>query len=82
MKKIEDLVYWIYSTSWEKEIQCENCRAFYPFFRTEFYKFNNTGTPILDSIYHMAYILLKKLFVRGFALLLRNVRMDVITLRA
>ena len=36
---IEDLTwvlmfYWIYQTSWEKEIKCEACRAFYLFFAT------------------------------------------------
>ena len=28
--------------SWEKEIKCEACRAFYLFSRNEFNKFNNT----------------------------------------
>ena len=56
---IEDLTwvlmfYWIYQTSWGKEIKCEACRAFYLFFRNEFNKFNNTIARMLDSIYHMA----------------------------
>ena len=38
--------------SWEKEIKCEACRAFY-LFRNEFNKFNNTRARMLDSIYHM-----------------------------
>ena len=28
------MFYWIYQTSWGKEIKCEACRAFYPFFTT------------------------------------------------
>ena len=30
------------------------------FFRNKFYKFNNTGTGMLDSIYHMVFKLLNK----------------------
>ena len=55
--KIEDLIwvlmlYWIYYTSWGKEIKFEAGRAF-DLFRNEFNKFNNTGAQMLDSIYHM-----------------------------
>ena len=57
MLYIEDLTwvimfYWIYKTSWGKEIKCEACRAFY-LFRNEFNIFNNTGAQMLASIYHM-----------------------------
>ena len=52
-------------------------------FRNEFNKFNNTGARMLDYIYHMTLILIKK---RIFGLktsiichLLRNVIMGVIT---
>ena len=34
-------------------IKCEACRAFYLLFRNEFNKFDNTGSRMLDSIYHM-----------------------------
>ena len=37
-----------------KEIKCEACRAFYPFFATSFYKFNYARARMLGSIYHMA----------------------------
>ena len=39
-----------------KEIKCEACRALpsiLSLFRIDFYKFNNTGALMLDSIYHM-----------------------------
>ena len=55
-------------TSWEKEIKCEACRAFYLFFCNEFIKFNNTEARMLDSIYHMTI----KLF--GNTFLAENVR--------
>ena len=49
----------------------------------EFYKFNNTGAQMLDSVYHMTFELLKNC-VFGvktsiFCHILRNVIMHVIT---
>ena len=35
-----------------KRDKCEACQAFYSFCN-KFYKFNNTGVGLLDSIYHM-----------------------------
>ena len=35
-------------TSWEKEIKCEACRAFYFFFASRLIIFNNTRARILD----------------------------------
>ena len=55
-------------------------------FRNEFNKSNNTGPRMLDSIYHMTLKLLKiriigvKMSIFFFHIL-RNVIMDVITLR-
>ena len=46
-------------------------------FRNEFHKFNNTGSPILDSIYHMSLTLLKS---RIFCLLLLPLWKSVIVL--
>ena len=53
-------------------------------FRNEFNTFNNTGTRMIDSFYHVILNLLKiACFVRGveksrFCHVLRNVIMDVI----
>ena len=44
-------------------IKCEACRAFFLLFRNKFNKFNNTGAPMLDSIYHMT-LKLKIAFLR------------------
>ena len=53
-------------------------------FRNEFYKFNNTGAQMLDSIYHMTFKLLENhifgVKTSRMCHLLRNVIMDVITL--
>ena len=54
-------------------------------FRNEFSKFNNTGARMLDFIYHIK-LKLKKNHIFGvkksrFCHLLRNVIIDVITLR-
>ena len=54
-------------------------------FLNEFNEFNNTGARMLDYIYHMTLKLLKDHFIfvktSRFCHLLRNVIMDVITLR-
>ena len=54
------------------------------FFRKKFNKFNNTGARMLDSIYHMAFKLLKNCIFgvkkSRFCHLLCKVIMDVITL--
>ena len=54
-------------------------------FRNEFNKFNNSGARMLDSVHHMALKLLKNRILgvktSRFCHLLRNVIMDVITLR-
>ena len=47
----------------EKKIKCEACRAFYLFFCKEFNKFNNTGVPMLDSVYHITFNYLKVAFL-------------------
>ena len=56
-------VYWIYLTSWGKQIKCEVCRAFssLSLFCNELNKFNNTRARMLDSIYHLTLRLLWKL---------------------
>ena len=46
-------------------------------FRNEFNKFNNTGAQMLDSIYHIAFKLLKIAYIFS---LTRNVKMDVTVL--
>ena len=52
-------------------------------FRNEFNKFNNAGTRMLDSIYHMTLKLIKNLIcdvnTSIICHLLRSVIMDVIT---
>ena len=42
-----------------KVIKYEACRAFHYICATIFYKFNNTGARMLDSIYHMTLKLIK-----------------------
>ena len=63
----------------------EACRAFYLFFLNEFNEFNNTGARMLDSFDHMKLKILKNCIfgvkLSIFCHLLRNVIMDVITLR-
>ena len=46
------------------EITFESCQAFYLFFSHKFYKFNNTRTQMLDSIYQITYKKLLKSHLR------------------
>ena len=63
----------------------DNFIAFYRFFRNKFNTFNNTGARMLDSIYHMTLKSHQNCIIGVntsiFCHLLRNVIIDVITLR-
>ena len=63
-------------------IKCKACLAFYLFFRKKFIKFKNTGSQILDSVYHDIRITKDHIFglkTSRFCHLLHNIIMDVIT---
>ena len=68
-----------------KRDKMRGSRSILSLFHNEFNKFNNTGARMLDYVCHMALKLLKNHIFGAktsrFCQLLRNVIMDVITLR-
>ena len=68
-------------TSWGKKIRCEALPSILSVSPNEFNKFNNTGTRMQDSVYHMtqklhllANFALKR---HDFAIIKRDISMDV-----
>ena len=59
------MFYSFYLTSLGKVIKGEACEHLSPF-RNDFYKFNNTGARMLDSIYHMTFKHYFQIFGRYF----------------